>query len=170
MKCICLTRKRPRVMNTRAASTFLEKCNNQEQLNREKFLSAINRTTVSLCCSLTAPFGPAPYFLGQVCLPILMPTRLARLCLLSSRISSRRWLNRIQPQHAPCATCAHIHMKLLTIISLSAHHLIVSGKDLFLQDQINRTLYGTSQELTNTCIYHYLALSQRAKAHRLLDQ
>jgi hypothetical protein len=33
----------------------------------------------------------------------------------------------------------------------------------FLQDQINGTLYGASQEHINTCINDYIALSQKAE-------
>jgi hypothetical protein len=69
-----------------------------------------------------------------------------------------------------CATCAHTKVKLLIIVILSAQDLLVSGKGFFLWSQINGTLYGTLKKLTNVCLYHYMALSQRAEAYRLMDQ
>ena len=91
--------------------------------------------------------------------------------LRTQHIQLNSHLNRIQPQHAPvCHLCTHPSETV-------DHHLfecpaLDSIRKRFLPPEPDKwnTLYGTSQELTNTCIYHYMALSQRVDAHRLLDQ
>ena len=38
------------------------------------------------------------------------------------------------------------------------------------QPDTQNTLFGTINQLKNTCIYHYMSLSRRARAHELLDR
>ena len=91
--------------------------------------------------------------------------------LRTKHIQLNNHLNRIQPQHSPeCQLCSHPYETV-------EHHLfecpaLDSARKLLLPPRPDKwnTLYGTKQQLTNTCKYHYMALSQRAEAHRLLDQ
>jgi hypothetical protein len=93
--------------------------------------------------------------------------------LRTQHIQLNSHLNRIQPHHAPvCHLCTHPSENVDHHLSFECPALDSIRKIFFLSLEPYKwnTLYGTSQELTNTCIYHYMALSQRADAHRLLDQ
>ena len=90
--------------------------------------------------------------------------------LRTQHITLNNYLNRIHPQHTPeCQLCAHHHE--------TVHHHLFKCQAL---EDIRKTvlppkpdkwntLYGTKEQLTNTCRYHYIALGRRAKAQVPLD-
>ena len=91
--------------------------------------------------------------------------------LRTQHIQLNDHLSRILPQHTPeCRMCTHPKETV-------KHHLfecpaLENLRTMLLPPRPDKwnTLYGTKQQLINTCRYHHMALSQRAGAQRLLDQ